>query len=53
MSAAAALHDHGLRGLDGGGRTVMRVVALSTAAGPYNRPLYPFQLNSRAFEGYF
>jgi hypothetical protein len=27
VSAAAALADHGLRGLDGAGRTVMRVVA--------------------------
>ena len=33
VSAAAALEELGLRGLDGGGRTVMRVVALSTAAG--------------------
>jgi hypothetical protein len=32
VSAAAALADFGLSGLDGGGRTVMRVVALSTAA---------------------
>jgi len=31
VSAAAALADFGLSGLDGGGRTVMRVVALSTA----------------------
>ena len=50
VSAAAALADHGLRGLDGAGRTVMRVVALSTAAGPYNRALNLFQLNANAFE---
>ena len=37
VSAAAALADRGLRGLDFGGRTVMRVAALSTAAGGAHR----------------
>ena len=32
VSASAALADFGLSGMDGDGRTVMRVVALSTAA---------------------
>ena len=37
VSAAAALANLGLSGLDGGGRTVMRVAALSTATGGAHR----------------
>ena len=37
VSAAVALEELGLRGLDIGGRTVMRVAAVSTAAGGAHR----------------